>query len=84
MGRRFIGIDISVTYLKIAEERLLQTPPFQPVLLVGRAKYPTTDELMSLAASEAVTIGARAERKHKRKTYGRKLPAKDDSQLTLV
>jgi DNA modification methylase len=84
MGRRFIGIDISVSYLKIAEERLLQTPPFQPMLLVGRAKYPTTDELMSLAASEAGTTGPRAERKHKRKTYGRKLPTKNDGQLTLV
>jgi hypothetical protein len=70
MGRRFIGIDISEAYLEIAGERLLQTPPFQPLLLVGRAKYPSTAELMSLAVSEAGTAGPRAQRKHKRKTYG--------------
>jgi modification methylase len=84
MGRRYIGIDISDSYLKLAGERLLQTPTFQPMLLVGRAKYPTSDELMSLVESQVGTTGRRAERKHKRKTYGRKLPAKDDAQLILV
>jgi modification methylase len=73
MGRRYIGIDISDSYIKLAGERLLQTP-----------RYPTADELMSLGESEAGTTGRQAERKHKRKTYGRRLHVKDDDQLLLV
>jgi modification methylase len=84
MGRRFIGIDISEPYIKMAEERIRNAPPFQPLLLVGRPKYPSKDDLMALALEEAGTSGRQAETKHKRKTYGRKLPIEDDDQLTLV
>ena len=57
---------------------------FEPLLLVGRAKYPGKEELEELAAEEAGSNGKIAEAKHKRKTYGRKVKLKGDEQLTLV
>ena len=86
MGRRFIGIDISKAYLEIAQTRIDRAPPNQdePLLLVGRAKYPSKEELLVLAEEEAGSAGAEAEGKHKRKTYGRKILIKKDDQLTLV
>lgn len=84
MGRRYIGIDINPTYVKIAEKRVRDAPGFEPLLLVGRAKYPGREELRELAAAEAGTNGRDAEAKHKRRTYGRKVAIKDDEQLTLV
>jgi len=84
MGRCFIGIDINERYIKIAEERVRDAPAFEPLLLVGRAKYPTRDELIATIENEAGTSGKGAEAKHKRKTYGRKVPLKEDEQLTLV
>jgi modification methylase len=82
MGRRFIGIDINERYIKLAEERVRDAKSFQPLLLVGRAKYPTKEELQTEV--QAGTAGKAAEVKHKRKTYGRKLPAKPDERLTPV
>lgn len=84
MGRRYIGIDINPAYVKIAQERVQDAAGFEPLLLVGRAKYPTKDELREIAAAEAGTNGKDAEAKHKRKTYGRKVTIKDDEQLKLV
>jgi modification methylase len=84
MGRRFIGIDINERYVKIAAERVQDDPGFQPLLLVGRAKYPTKEELKRILETEAGSAGKKAEAKHKRKPYGRKLPAKEDEQLTPV
>jgi modification methylase len=84
MGRRYIGIDINPAYVKIADKRVRDAPGFQPLLLVGRPKYPGKDELLEIAAAEAGTNGKTAEAKHKRKTYGRKLRTKADEQLTLV
>ena len=84
MRRRFIGIDISERYVKIAEERVRDGLELQPLLLVGRARYPAKEELKRMLESEAGSAGKKAEAKHKRKTYGRKLPAKEDEQLTLV
>jgi DNA modification methylase len=84
MGRRFIGIDINEKYVKLARERVRDAPPFQPLLLVGRAKYPSKDELTQMLVKEAGSAGKDAETKHKRKTYGRKVPIKKDDQLTLV
>lgn len=84
MGRQFIGIDISGPYLKIAERRVRDAAPFQPLLLVGRAKYPSKEELVTAAQAEAGTTGRRAESKHKRKTYGRPIVVSDPEQLTLV
>lgn len=84
MGRRFVGIDINERYVKIAEERVRLGCRSQPLLLVGRPKYPTKEELKRILETEAGSAGKKAEAKHKRKTYGRKLPAKEDEQLTLV
>jgi DNA modification methylase len=84
MGRRYIGIDISAPYLKIAQDRTRSAAPFQPLMLVGRAKYPTKEELLQICAQEAGTTGRAAEDKHKRKTYGRKLRSKEGDQPLLV
>jgi len=84
MGRRFIGIDINERYVKIAEERVRDGLGFQPQLLVGRAKYPTKEELKEILETEAGSAGRKAGAKHKRKTYGRKLVVKEDEQLPLV
>ena len=86
MGRRYVGIDINPAYTKIAEERIRNAPGHEPLLLVGRAKYPGKEELTAMAAAdEAATTGKEAgEKKHKRKTYGRKVEIKEDEQLTLV
>lgn len=55
-------------------------------MLVGRAKYPGKEELAEMAAADAAgTTGKDAgEKKHKRKTYGRKVEIKEDEQLKLV
>jgi modification methylase len=84
MGRRYIGIDINPAYVKIAEQRVRDAPGFEPLLFVGRAKYPGKEELQELADAEAGTNGRVAEAKHKRKTYGRKILIKEDEQLTLM
>jgi DNA modification methylase len=84
MGRRFIGIDINERYIKMAEERVRHTPGFQPLLLVGRAKYPGKEELKQILEDDAGSAGKEAEAKHKRKTYGRRITIKKDEQLTLV
>ena len=84
MGRRHVGIDINPAYIKIAEKRVRDAPGFEPLLLVGRARYPSKEELKGLAAAEAVSNGRSAEAKHKRRTYGRKVVIKQDEQLTLV
>src|SRR3546814_5643962 len=55
MGRRWIGIDISERYLDYARRRIGRAAPSDPVILVGRAKYPGKDELAALAAEEAGT-----------------------------
>ena len=84
MGRRHVGIDISADYVAMAEECLRETRGRAPLLLVGRAKYPTKEELKTIVGAEAGSAGKRAEGKHKRKTYGRRAPSPDDEQPTLV
>jgi len=85
MGRRWIGIDISERYLDYARRRINRLDPADPLLLVGRAKYPGKDELAAIAAEEAGTSGAQAAVKHRRKTYGRSAPDNtDDEQMTLI
>jgi modification methylase len=76
MGRRFIGVDISAAYLEIAAARLRKAPPSPPPLLVGRAKYPSSAELAAMARNEAGSTGRAAEHQHKRKTFGRRAPAR--------
>lgn len=84
MGRRWIGIDISKPYLAFAEKRIRDAPPHQPMLIVGRPKYPTKEELTRSLQEGAATAGQKAEKKHKRKTYGRKVAIKDEAQLSFV
>jgi len=85
MGRQWIGIDLSDTYLRYAERRVEHTRPYQPLLLVGRAKYPGKDELVQMMEEEAGTSGSDAVSKHKRKTYGRSaILGVEDLQLKLV
>lgn len=89
MGRRWIGIDTSAAYLDFARRRINEAHgSAEPVLLVGRARYPGKDELAELAAAEAETAGTagrKAEPKHKRQTYGRGVAAPvEDRQLGLA
>lgn len=78
MGRRYIGIDISPRYAALAEERIAAARANDPpTLLVGRAKYPGKDELKLWEASLATgNAGQAAIAKHKRETYGRAVPKK--------
>lgn len=85
MGRRWIGIDISERYLDYARRRMSKLDSSDPLLLVGRAKYPGKEELTALAAEEAGTSGKQAASKHRRTTYGRGAPENDDDgQMLLV
>ncbi|MGB6536991.1 MAG: site-specific DNA-methyltransferase [Xanthobacteraceae bacterium] len=69
---------------RVAQDRFSRTLGFQPLLLVGRAKYPGKEELQQIRDSEAGSTGRDAEAKHKRKTYGRNVPIKKDEPFTLV
>lgn len=86
MGRRYVGIDINPAYIKLAQERIRDAPGNEPLLLVGRAKYPGKEELAAVAAADAAGTNGKdaGEKKHKRKTYGRKVEIKEDEQLKLV
>jgi DNA modification methylase len=84
MGRRWIGFDISEKYLEFARRRIKTLDPSDPLLLVGRAKYPGKDELRQMASEELSTAGAKAAAKHRRKTYGRGIDDSDEGQLQLV
>jgi modification methylase len=84
LGRRFIGIDINKTYIAIARQKVRDVTRGQPLLLVGRAKYPTKDELTGLLRDEAGAAGKAAHAKHKRKTYGRKAPVRHGNQVATA
>ena len=84
MGRRYVGIDVNPAYVRLAEERMRNASSVGPLWLVGRARYPSKDEIREMAAAEAGSNGRSAEAKHKRRTYGRKVSIKIDEQLTLV
>ena len=81
MGRRFIGIDISESYIEIARQKVRDALPGGPMLFVGRAKYPDKSELAAMPRYGTGSAGKAAAVKHKRKTYGRKLAAKSGGQL---
>ena len=80
MGRRFIGIDISERYIAIARQKVGEAPCAAPLLFVGRAKYPGKSELAAMPRNGAGSVGKDAATKHKRKTYGRTLPVRDNDQ----
>src|SRR3984893_1535547 len=61
MGRRYVGIDINPAYIKLAQERSRDAPDYEPLLLVGRAKYPSKEELVEMATVDlANTTGKNA------------------------
>lgn len=70
LGRRFIGIDISQQYIEYARNRIFSPREEGMLLLVGRAKYPSKEELIEMQLN---TAGHIAGKKHKRETYGRKI-----------
>jgi modification methylase len=84
MGRRYVGIDINPVYVKIAQKRISNAPHDEPLLLVGRAKYPGGEELSKIATAEARSNGKIAEAKHKRKTFGRKVKIRENEQAKPV
>jgi hypothetical protein len=84
MGRRWIGIDLAPRYLEAAARNINAAPAFDPLLIVGRPKYPTKDELLKVLEEEAETNGSAAVKKHKRRTYGRSVPLLEPTQLNLV
>jgi hypothetical protein len=81
MERRYVGIDINPAYIRMAQERLCESLGPAPLLLVGRPRYPGRDELSGIAATQAGSNGKAAAAKHKRKTYGRKVPIRKPEQL---
>jgi DNA modification methylase len=80
MGRRFIGIDVSLTYVEIARERVEKAVVGDiPILVVGTPIWPTQAEAVEQAKRKFEPIGREAgEAKHKRRRYGRKVPPKTD------
>ncbi|RJP30913.1 MAG: site-specific DNA-methyltransferase [Candidatus Omnitrophota bacterium] len=79
MRRRFIGIDICEQYVETAQKRVeLTSLEEPPLILVGRAKYPGKEELQQLQLGAA---GRSAEKKHRRKTYGRKITSAKSSKF---
>jgi modification methylase len=84
MRRRYVGIDINPGYVKIAQKRIGHALDCEPLLLVGRAKYPGHEELRKMAAAEACSNGKITEAKHKRKTFGRQVKIREEKQLKLV
>jgi DNA modification methylase len=84
MGRQWIGIDISKTYLDYAEEAVTHARPYEPLLIVGRPKYPSKDELIQILSEENGSAGPDAEKKHKRKTYGRGVSKRDTAHPRLL
>lgn len=83
MGRQWIGIDLSERYLASATRAIANAPGFEPLLIVGRAKYPTREELISSIEEEASSAGPAAVKKHKRQTYGRGADAPTQDELDL-
>jgi modification methylase len=84
MGRRYIGIDVAQRYLDIAADRIRDARPYEPLMLVGRAKYPGKEELLQMLIEEAGSKGKEAEAKHKRKTYGRAIVGRDFDSPRLL
>jgi modification methylase len=72
MDRHYVGVDIVEQYVELARQRVADAPAIEPLLLVGRPKYPGRDELIAIAAEQVGNAGkAAGEAKHKRRTYGR-------------
>jgi DNA modification methylase len=83
MGRQWIGIDLSERYLASATRAIAAAPAFEPLLIVGRPKYPSREELLQILEEEASSSGPSAIKKHKRQTYGRGADAPSQDELDL-
>jgi len=83
MGRQFIGIDLSKQYIEFAEQRVASASLFEPLLLVGRGKYPGKKELIEMARTELETNGSSAEKQHKIANYGRSVSRPPNDQFDL-
>jgi DNA modification methylase len=82
INRHFIGIDIVPEYVKLARQKVTDAPAVEPLLLVGRPRYPGRDELIAIAAEQVGNAGkAAGEAKHKRRTYGRTVPVKNEREI---
>lgn len=90
LKRRCIGVEHSKKYHRIAKERVDKTILGQDLnWLVGRAKYPSSEQLneLQIEISEQ-QLGAKdtnkdAEKKHKRKTFGRSFEIKKVEQQSM-
>ena len=90
LRRRSIGIELSKKYHRIAKNRVDKTLLGQDInWLVGRPKYPNTEELDELKFEidtqefKSIEKNKDAEKKHKRKTYGRSFENNDAQQQSL-
>jgi hypothetical protein len=81
MNRHYVGIDIVPEYAELARKRVANAPVVEPLLLVGRPKYPGRDELVAITTEQVGNAGKEAEAKHKRKTYGRTVPVIDEREI---
>lgn len=90
LNRRSIGIDLSKKYHRMAKDRSEKTLKGQNInWLVGRPKYPNTEELLDLQEKINTPIlsseksNKNAESKNKRQTYGRAIDNKPEEQQAL-
>ena len=90
LNRRSIGIELSKKYHRIAKERADKTILGQNLnWLVGRPRYPNSEQLddLELEISEQETspreANKTAEKKHKRKTYGRSFENSAERQPSM-
>ena len=81
MGRRYIGIDIDPTYVKIAEKRVRDAPGFEPLLLVGRAKYPCKKNFGTSRPPKRVPMAGTPKRNTKERRLDARLPSRKTSNL---
>lgn len=90
LNRRSVGIELSKKYHRIAKERVDKTLPGQNLnWLVGRPKYLNSEELDALQNEIAEqerdkeNNNKKAEKKHKRKTYGRSFEDVSNKQTSM-
>ena len=88
LKRRGIGIELSSEYHRIAKKRAEHTLWGQDLnWLVGRPVFPSSDELdelrLQVAEAPKATDKDKAEKKHKRKTYGRGLGTIEPTQTDM-
>lgn len=90
LNRRSVGIELSKKYYRIAKERVDKTIPGQNLnWLVGRPKYLNSEELdlfqseIAEQETDKENNNKKAEKKHKRKTYGRSFEDASNEQTSM-